>query len=267
MKDFNIVYCCNNFNTSSLVDSIDSILKHIAVKNTINFHILGLDISQENKDRVGNLIDSYNVHSDNNVIFLDDDIKQDYNKLGDADKGDSSVEWQFNVRFYKPQLYKSNNEKMAFYKENFCSLMNGMPSLYQLFLQDIFSNLDSCLFLNYDVRARHCISKIFNFDIDNYLAIVSKYKGKNIILSHDSILLFTKDDESISNFCKYFKRKSYFDAGMMLLNLRKMREREISQQLYAYALHYSRSEYGECVDSPESILNLGLGDEVKVVSF
>ncbi|MGX2983803.1 glycosyltransferase [Helicobacter sp. 23-1045] len=80
MKDFNIVYCCSDYYAPHLGASMTSILENIAVKNSINFHILDFEISNENKRKLQEICAKYNAL---NHIFLFDSL--DSAKLQNAE--------------------------------------------------------------------------------------------------------------------------------------------------------------------------------------
>lgn len=250
MQDYDIVYCGSDYIVSSLVSSITSILKNVKVKNTINFHILDFEIAKPKKDKIISVVDRYN------------------NRYDYAQWGTDEQDKQFNVFFHKPILGRSNKEKLEFYKSNYNPVFPDEFYLYKLFLQDIFSDLDSCLFLSGSIVAKECVSKIFeNLSFDEHFAIVSKSNDTHKILEDNSIFLYIQKDGQGENFCKHFKRKVYFNPDMLLLNLRKMREKDISQHFYAYAVQNLHSPYKDYIDSVDGILRLGFEDYVKVSSF
>lgn len=134
-----------------------------------------------------------------------------------------------------------------------------MPSLYRLFLQDIFTQFDECLFLGCDVVALKCISHIFAYNVGDYFAIASENKA--IHFGADA----SKIDDLMNNFCKYFNRKYYFDPDMILLNLAKMRECDLSKRFYNYAKKYLNSPHKSYINAEEGIWHLGFEDNVGIL--
>lgn len=145
--------------------------------------------------------------------------------------------------------------------------MQGTGRIYRFFLQDILCNVEICLFLNYDVRALRCISKIFKIDMEQYLALVSRYYAGNKILENDCVLNLMIGEDFIGDFCKSFECKGYFDNGIMLLNLAKMREENMAERFYTSAMSGKDSPNGELLYSIEGIFNLGLKGKVKFCVF
>lgn len=54
---------------------------------------------------------------------------------------------RYNLIFHTPHLDSANTERLEFFRNNYIAFWAGVPSLYRLFLQDIFTQLDECLFL------------------------------------------------------------------------------------------------------------------------
>ena len=261
MENYNIVYCGSDFVATCLASSIGSILQRFKAENTINFHILDFGVSQTKKDNILALVNQYNMR---NKFYIDKSLSHLIGG-GELLKNNKS---QFSVSFRKPILGRANKEKLAFYSDNYKPKTPSDFYLHKLFLQDIFADLDYCLFLSHDITAKECISNVFNdLDFGNSFAIVSKNNSVHKIFENGSIFLHLQQDYEIKNFCKHFDRKVYFDPDMMLLNLKGMRNSEISQQFYAYALYNLHSPYKREIDSADGILRLGFEDCIKVSSF
>ena len=113
------------------------------------------------------------------------------------------------------------------YKDNF-SINNHftIETYYRFFLPRIFPKLDKVLYLDADTMIMKDISPLFNIDINGY------YLG----VTHDCEIV------RASNFIRtkysnYFIKtlnidpSNYFQAGVMLVNLKKMREDNITDKL------------------------------------
>ena len=262
MENYNIVYCGSDFKATRLAHSIGSILQRFRAKNVINFHILDFGISQVKKNKILALINQYNMRD---KFHIDESFHALTGGGGELLKRNKA---QFSVSFRAPILGRANKEKFAFYSDNYKPKIPGDFYLHKLFLQDIFADLDYCLFLASSITAKECVSKIFDdLDFGNSFAIVSKNNSTHKIFENGSIFLHLQQDYEVKNFCKHFDRKVYFDPDMMLLNLKAMRNSEISQQFYAYALYNLHSPYKNEIDSADGILRLGFEDCIKVSSF
>lgn len=115
--------------------------------------------------------------------------------------------------------------------------------------------------------AKKCIGEVVGeYDFDGRFAIVSENSSTHKVFNED-LFIHIKNELEVEAFCKFFNRKVYFNPDIMLLNLKQMREREISQQFYAYALRYLNSPYKGYINSADGILRLGFEDCVKVAAF
>lgn len=54
---------------------------------------------------------------------------------------------RYNLIFHTPHLDSANTQRLEFFRGNYIAFWARAPSLYRLFLQDIFMQLDECLFL------------------------------------------------------------------------------------------------------------------------
>ena len=94
-------------------------------------------------------------------------------------------------------------------------------ALLKFKIADIFPKYDKILYLDTDVIIQHDLSDLFNIDIhDKYAAVVKDMAG--MLSQHVEKLL------GLDN---------YFNSGMMLLNIKKMREENIYEKLIDYKLH------------------------------
>lgn len=85
-------------------------------------------------------------------------------------------------------------------------------ALFKFQMPNIFPDLDKILYLDGDILIEKDLSELFNIDLEN------KYAG--VVLDADQDLRL--EDLSL---------KKYFNSGVMLLNLKKMREDSISDKL------------------------------------
>lgn len=92
--------------------------------------------------------------------------------------------------------------------------------LFKFDLPDVLSDWDKVLYIDTDMIIQSDLSELFNIDLgDNYIAAVKDMAG--VYDGH----------------AKKLGHKSYFNAGMMLMNLKKMREENIGAKLIDYKLH------------------------------
>ena len=121
-------------------------------------------------------------------------------------------------------------------------------ALFKFDLPNIFDNLDKILYIDGDVLIQSDLVNLFETDIDkNYAGVVVDYGG----LTYPSE--FKKRLK--------IKHKYYFNSGMMLLNLKKLREDNIPAKLVDYRIH-GRNFYMD-----QDALNVVFKENVKYLSL
>ncbi|MGN0854734.1 MAG: glycosyltransferase [Kiritimatiellia bacterium] len=90
----------------------------------------------------------------------------------------------------------------------------SVSALFKFMLADLLPDLDKVLYMDGDIVARHSLGEIYKVGLgDNYAAVVA-----------DSGQIYYKHD--------YVKRvRRYFNSGVMLLNLKRMRQDDMSRVL------------------------------------
>lgn len=106
-------------------------------------------------------------------------------------------------------------------KRFFDSNISATPTaLFKFELAELI-NIDKVLYLDGDMLIEKDITGLYNIDLDNkYAAVVL-----------DMPLVLAKENQCKKLFLSY---NEYFNSGMMLLNLKKMRAEGISRKLYKY---------------------------------
>ncbi len=101
-----------------------------------------------------------------------------------------------------------------------------IETYYRFFLPQIFPNLDKVLYLDADTMIMKDISPLFNIDINGYYLGVTHdceiVRASNFIGTKYSNYFIKTLNVDLSN---------YFQAGVMLVNLKKMREDNITDKL------------------------------------
>lgn len=91
-------------------------------------------------------------------------------------------------------------------------------------LPNIFADLDKILYLDSDMIIRGDLAGLFATELgDNYVAAVKDMAAMRDVYAHIDLHL-----------------NNYFNAGMMLLNLKQMRKDKISEQLVEYKMYHDR---------------------------
>ena len=97
-------------------------------------------------------------------------------------------------------------------------------ALYKFTLANIFREYDKLLYLDGDVIVQHDLSELLETKLlNNYAAVVKDYRA---IVSEPNPETFLPINNS-----------SYFNSGVMLLNLRLLREESVKDKLLNYRIH------------------------------
>lgn len=94
-------------------------------------------------------------------------------------------------------------------------------ALIKFDLSNILSNLDKILYLDSDILVLNDLSELYNTDLNNKYAGVVKDMAGTVAEGH----------------AKRLNHQDYFNSGMMLLNLEKMRQDNIAERLLDYKLY------------------------------
>lgn len=97
-------------------------------------------------------------------------------------------------------------------------------ALYKFSLADIFPDCDKLLYMDGDVLVRQDLSDFYAMDLTGvYAAVVKDYRA---IVSKPNPMEFLP-----------VKHQAYFNSGVMLLNLKRMRQCDMKRRLIDYRLH------------------------------
>lgn len=100
-------------------------------------------------------------------------------------------------------------------------LFVSSTDLFKFDLPNVLADWDKVLYLDTDIIVKEDLTKLFNTDLkDNYAAVVKDMPG--MVVEHNDLRL---------------NLHNYFNAGIMLLNLKKMREDNVSDKLIDYKLN------------------------------
>ena len=102
-------------------------------------------------------------------------------------------------------------------------------AMYKFQIPDILSSQDKVIYLDGDIIVKSDLSELYSIDLgDNYIGAVLDING---VLKH--------------HYNMYIKHNVfYFNSGVMLMNLKKMRKEKISEKLIEYRLN----GYNELMD-------------------
>lgn len=180
------------------------------------------------------LSDSYNRHAGVTIESLLEhcSLPTTIHLLHDERLGSDEDEGvEFNKSCYN-EIVENYNSKLQFHHVELPDWVDEMPAtkqftagtLLRLQLPELLPNIDKVLYLDCDMVVLTDISKLWNTNLDKY------YLGACIDTGFASLGNITK---------KYWKNRgiptdNYFNAGMLLLNLNKLRESSFSQKAFNY---------------------------------
>lgn len=123
-------------------------------------------------------------------------------------------------------------------------------AIYKFELPNIFAQYEKILYLDSDMIIAKDLGDLFEVDIENkYAAVVKDYKTT------------TYKPNQLTKLHVEHKHKFYWNSGMMLLNLKKMREDNLPEKLMDYKLH------GINYFMDQDALNVVFEENVKYVPF
>jgi lipopolysaccharide biosynthesis glycosyltransferase len=121
-------------------------------------------------------------------------------------------------------------------------------SLLKYYIQDALPNLDKVLYLDSDVLVLHDLNKLYQTDItDKYLAVV---KDPSWFFQNTHVVELDLE-----------KRGFYFNTGVMLMNLAKIRADNLVQKLE----DYTNNNFRTYMD--QDAFNVVVGDDVVLLDF
>lgn len=211
-----IVLSCSNYYVRFASVLIESIKQNASADFRYKIYILNNDITAENQQLLTDQINSYG---------------------------------NFSIRFVDVR------RRMAEYANISADRYLSIQTFFRLCITDIFPNMDKIVYLDGDTIVCHDISELYNTDL----------LGKSIGACRDADIISLYPNEcnrdpevrdSINNHLCLSNFTDYFQAGVLILNLRKIRSRYTTKQLFDIAL----SRKWKFLD--QDVLNFAFKDDV-----
>lgn len=165
--------------------------------NYIPFLVVSLSSIIENASKNYNY-DIYVLHSNNISKENQEKIFKEYSKDN------------FNVNFVditsKIESFSTKLHTRDYYSKS---------TYYRLFIPNLYPNLDKALYLDSDIVVLGDISKLFNTDLgNNYVGAIPDHAVSKV----PEFISYVKNRIGVKS------EKEYFNAGILLMNLKKLRE-------------------------------------------
>ncbi len=163
------------------------------------------------------------LYNRNKNYFYSFHILSDY--ISDENK-EKSKQWIAEYKNCEIEIHELRIDDSQFYLNSYMSA----STYYRFYIPEIFHQYDRVLYLDCDLIVDADISNLLEISIDDELAIccLSPYILSKINQENDK-------DYPISYFKNTLKMpepKDYFNAGVLMFNLKKMREKGIQQKLF-----------------------------------
>ena len=228
-----IVFAINDNYVRQLCTVIASILKN-GSNNNYEFNILSKDISKTNTNTLKKFVsDLSNNKSLLNVI----DMKL-YIKMTDLEK------------------YMSKREGYTYI---------SVETYFRFFIPEIFQTYKKVLYLDADILVLDDLGKLFNEDISQYSAAVVQDLYMDYLIDEGKEKTKTQPNKNFRQYIHDILNKSderYFNAGVLLLNLAKIRKENIVEKLWRFVIEKSPLEFQD-----QDVLNAVLDNDVKYVDY
>lgn len=137
---------------------------------------------------------------------------------------------QLNSKDFKIDIHSFNTNEFKNKLNKVLQKTHVSPAaLIKFELANYFNELDELLYLDSDIISKGDISQLFEINIKNhYIAASFDYWVHEINLSYHPI--------------KIKREPFYFNSGVMLLNLKKIREDCVSNMLWEYKMNHTKSK-------------------------
>ncbi|MBQ8692169.1 MAG: glycosyltransferase family 8 protein [Synergistaceae bacterium] len=184
-------------------------------ENKIHAALAVYDPSGTYSQHAGVVITSLFEHTKSDVIvhILHDDTLTDLNRerfLKTAARYNQTVDL-INVEEYKKQIDEVTLKNIP---ERW-----GIGTLYRLFIPEILSGIDRVIYLDCDIVVNMDIAELWDIDLgDNALG------GANDSVAYDDFYKFTPRFINLRLKLLELEREKYINAGVLLMNLNKIRE-------------------------------------------
>ena len=225
-----IVFAINNLYIKQVATVITSILKNGSKNNRYEIFIMHTDIADKNQKLLKDYVKTF---QNGKIEFID---MNSFIKNADLE---SLMSRRKNYTYISPETY------------------------FRFYIPEIFKNHDKIIYLDADIIVMKDVALLYNEDITEY------YCGAiqdSFMTSHVMNYKRTTSQYPDLTYAQYLrnvlgmKDYKYFNAGVLLLNLNKMREENISQKLWQFAQDKSPLEFQD-----QDVLNAILESKVKYV--
>jgi len=226
-----IIFSINNTYIKQLATVIQSILDTCDKNYSYEFNILSADISKDNQDKLTGFVEKHNFAK---INFID----------------------------LNEKLQNYDLEALMSRRDNYQYI--SIETYFRYFIPELFPKLNKALYLDADILVLEDISKLYMENIDDYYCAAIQ----DTSFTHKLIVKTKKTAQYPNmNFEQYYKEKlgkkdpSYFNAGVILLNLENIRKDNIIEKLWDFTKQNSPLEFQD-----QDALNAVFESKIKFVN-
>ena len=228
-----IVFAVNNTYVKQLSTAIASIIKN-SLQNSFEFNILSCDISDKNISKLKNFV----------------------NKLSGRKSEIKIMDMNSCIQEMDLEKYMSRRDDYQYISKE---------TYFRFFIPELFPSYEKILYLDADIIVLDDISKLFNENIDGYYAGVVQDTVLEVFIEDKTIKTKTKPKMDYETYFKEKLKKTnqkYFNAGVLLLNLSKIRNENAIEKLWDYTAKQSPLEFQD-----QDVLNSVWENDVKYLDY
>lgn len=224
MKNIPIVFAINDSYYGKLAVVVSSILQNS--KRSFDFYILTTGISQDALDKLHYIINKINVQSNLYLIDPYKFIKEDLEGLMARRSGYTYI---------------------------------SVETYYRFYIHKVLPCLDKAIYLDADILVMSDLASLYYTDIkDAYAGVVSDIYIHFICQGDKKTQ--TRPELSMSDYMQNVlgvREREYFNAGVLLLNLKKLRDDRVDERLLQFARKFAPLEFQD-----QDALNAVFGSNV-----
>ena len=161
---------------------------------------------------VQSIIDNSSEVNNYEIFVLSENISIKSQKIISSQCDDYK---NFHISFFDINSVLSTCAKKKFFVNQWFSV----ATYFRVYIPQILKNFDKCIYLDCDLVVNHDVSELYNCDISNlYLAAAQEIGVESAITANAEHKKYYLDKLGLES------SKDYFQAGVLVLNLSKLRE-------------------------------------------
>jgi len=201
----NIIFSTNEKYIENLIITLRSLEDNLVKYNKVNIYILNKEVSSESKDKVKNFLTTDKL----SIQW----IKVDETRI----KHLKTTEW----------IEKNDNGTKHLVETGLVR-----ETYYRLLIEELFPHLDKVIYLDCDLVICEDLNKLWDISFDNKFLLARQDMG-NSKFSWESGVSCYKE-------LNIPPESKYFNAGVLVINLKLWREHNVSQKVIEYIDKYKK---------------------------